>query len=487
MADQYKKIHEIDRLTNELTPETLFEVEYTSEQFEGYMSFSATVEQIGYAIAKLVGYASDLDTNAKTIIDAINEVNKKAEEGGGGGGGGSVVTISDNPDGGIDITVDGVTRTVLKKGQEFKVGTENVYTRVTENGFFVQDNDEERTWYYSNSFTKDGFVLDTVAFQGTDAELWGQLYLNNDPRQTEFSVVHLFQGEEVGKVSFISNEGGGILFIDDVSLDADTLTALKELPETVEDHEVRIEALENGGTGEVTKDYVDNGFIAGPNVELDKRLGTTGAVFDATGYCVTDKLFIDGSKTITWYCGNHQTIAAYLVLFDSSDTKIQYFKMSKDNYVINLADYPAYSYLRATFYMTDDTHKTIEDSEGNILFEVDLNGKRVDGIVGLNDNVNSALTDIDALKNTSLKAMKVTIFNGTINAGQTPDWVSIANASGIDGSRIMSINYAFGPASAWDKDIVMKTIVTSTGYTAIFTNKGSTEATVQIEAQIIYI
>ncbi len=439
MADQYKKIHEIDRLTNELTPETLFEVEYTSEQFEGYMSFSATVEQIGYAIAKLVGYASDLDTNAKTIIDAINEVNKKAEEGGGGGGGGSVVTISDNPDGGIDITVDGVTRTVLKKGQEFKVGTENAYTRVTENGFFVQQNDEESTWYYSNSFTKDGFVLDAVAYQGTDAELWGQLYLNNDPRQTEFSVVHLYQGEEVGKVSFISNERGGMLLIDDISLDADTLTALKELPETVEDHETRIEALENGGTGEVTKEYVDNGFIAGPNVELDKRLGTTGAVFDAVGYCVTDKLFIDGSTTITWRCGNHQTIAAYLVLFDSSDTKIQYFKMSKDNHVINLADYPAYSYLRATFYMTDDTHKTIEDSEGNILFEVDLNGKRVDGIVGLNERVSGTeetATRIDQRLSGLFNRQQFVAGNDTV---QPNNIVDVEIEVGLDGYTVIGV------------------------------------------------
>lgn len=450
MADfEDKKISELERLTGDLTPQSLVETAYNDSQMaeDEFATRAATVEQVGRTIVNDIEYASELDTVAKTIIDAINEVNEKA----GHGGGGSTVTIADNPEGGIDITVDGETYTVLKKNENIELKRENEENRV--NNFITPEG--VAVTRFDGDVGKEALALSA-------GENWGVVQVSA-------------WGDGVDKsASLVSEITGSYLTMDDVTIKAPQLS-------DVLTHEQRIEALEQGG--DVTKDYVDNGFTSDPNVKINTRLGTTGAEATQAGYCVTDKLYIDASKTIIWRCGNHQTASAYLVLFNDADTKVQYFKMSKGYYEINLADYPSYSYLRATFFMEDDTHKTIEDTDGNILFEVDMVGKHIDGLVGLNESIDELKDNTSTL----LKAKKVTIFNGTINAGQTPDWVSIANASGIDGSRIMAISYAFGPASSWDKDIVMKTIVTSTGYTAIFTNKGSAEITVQIEAQIIYI
>lgn len=451
MAD--KKISELERLTDTATPQTLLEVAYQDDAMEEteYLARGASVEQIGLAMLNDVEYATELDTNDKTIIGALNEVNEKA---GHGGGGGSNVTMADNVEGGVDLTVDGEMRTLLKKNENIELKRDDATNRV--NTFLTPEG--VSVTRFDGDVGKEALTLST-------GEDWGIIQVSA-------------WGDGVDKSAVLGSEiTGSYLTMDDVTIKAPQLTEVLT-------HEGRIEALEaGGGSGGVSKDYVDNGFTSEPNVKINTRLGTTGAEATQAGYCVTDKLYIDASKTIIWRCGNHQTASAYLVIFNDADTKVQYFKMSKDNYEINLADYPTYSYLRATFFMEDDTHKTIEDTDGNILFEVDMVGKHIDGLVGLNESVDELKDNTSTL----LKAKKITLFDGTLNANQTADWVNIAREAGIDGSRIMSINYAFAPATVWDKDIVMRTVVTSTGYTAIFTNKGSTAVTLQIEAQILYI
>lgn len=85
MAD--KKISDLEVLTNTLTPESKLEVSYTDDTITSPVTRAVTVEQIAETVLQEVELASELETEAKNIVDAINEVNEKAEQGGGGGSG----------------------------------------------------------------------------------------------------------------------------------------------------------------------------------------------------------------------------------------------------------------------------------------------------------------------------------------------------------------------------------------------------------------
>lgn len=134
-----KKISELERLTGDLTPQSLFETAYTDSQMEEgeYAARAVDVEQIGRTILNDVEYATELETNDKTIFGAINELAK-----GGGGGGGSNVTMEDNPDGGVNITVESETRTLatqenLMDGVQLPNYTKGMY--LDDNGTIHED------------------------------------------------------------------------------------------------------------------------------------------------------------------------------------------------------------------------------------------------------------------------------------------------------------------------------------------------------------
>lgn len=74
-----------------------------------YASYSASLAQVAELVAQGVNY-EDLPTTAKDILGAITELYNS-----GGGGGGSNVKMSDNEDGGVNLTVDGLLRVLAKQ------------------------------------------------------------------------------------------------------------------------------------------------------------------------------------------------------------------------------------------------------------------------------------------------------------------------------------------------------------------------------------
>lgn len=80
-----------------------------------YASYSASLAQIAELLNKGISY-EELPTEAKDILGAITEIYNS-----GGGGGGSSVTMSDNTEGGVDLTVDDETRTLATEAEVSEV------------------------------------------------------------------------------------------------------------------------------------------------------------------------------------------------------------------------------------------------------------------------------------------------------------------------------------------------------------------------------
>lgn len=99
MPDDYK----ISDLSNavEISNNDLMEISAVNSSSDtGYSSVKATMTQIAEKIANDVQYSADLETTAKTIVGAINEVNA-------GGGGGGASSLDDLDDVDIDSPQDG--------------------------------------------------------------------------------------------------------------------------------------------------------------------------------------------------------------------------------------------------------------------------------------------------------------------------------------------------------------------------------------------
>ena len=75
-----------------------------------YASYGASLAQVAELLNKGISY-EELPTEAKDILGAITEIYNS-----GGGGGGSNVKMKDNPNGGVDLTVDGLLRTLALQG-----------------------------------------------------------------------------------------------------------------------------------------------------------------------------------------------------------------------------------------------------------------------------------------------------------------------------------------------------------------------------------
>lgn len=86
-----------------------------------YASYGASLAQVAELLNKGISY-EELPTEAKDILGAITEIYNS-----GGGGGGSNVTMKDNPNGGVDLTVDGLLRTLALQGSGGG-GTPEIYT-----------------------------------------------------------------------------------------------------------------------------------------------------------------------------------------------------------------------------------------------------------------------------------------------------------------------------------------------------------------------
>lgn len=80
-----------------------------------YASYSASLAQVAELVTQGVNY-EDLPTTAKDILGAITELYNS-----GGGGGGSNVTMDDNTEGGVDLTVNGKLRTLAKQEDMYEL------------------------------------------------------------------------------------------------------------------------------------------------------------------------------------------------------------------------------------------------------------------------------------------------------------------------------------------------------------------------------
>ena len=81
MADELtRKISELERLSNTLTPASLIEVAYKDDMLEEPLTRAVTTEQVGLGVLNEVEYATELDTEAKTIFGAINELKALIDE-----------------------------------------------------------------------------------------------------------------------------------------------------------------------------------------------------------------------------------------------------------------------------------------------------------------------------------------------------------------------------------------------------------------------
>lgn len=111
MADlEERRISDLTRAL-EVDSSALFEMSVPDDGAEsGYSSYATDVETMAQKMLGGINFETQLQTKAKNIFGAINEANQH-----GGGGGGSDVAMSDNPNGGVDLDVEGTTRTLAKQ------------------------------------------------------------------------------------------------------------------------------------------------------------------------------------------------------------------------------------------------------------------------------------------------------------------------------------------------------------------------------------
>lgn len=106
-----KQIPEMIRATESHEDDLLLLTQPDGTSDTGYISRAGTVATVADEILNGIEYTTELITPHKTITGAIND----AYNHGGGGGGGSDVTMSENPSGGVDLTVENQKQTLAKQ------------------------------------------------------------------------------------------------------------------------------------------------------------------------------------------------------------------------------------------------------------------------------------------------------------------------------------------------------------------------------------
>lgn len=106
-----KQIPQMIRATEAHEDDLLFLTQPDDTSDTGYISRAGTVATVADEILNGIEYTTELITPHKTITGAIND----AYNHGGGGGGGSDVTMTENPSGGVDLTVENQKQTLAKQ------------------------------------------------------------------------------------------------------------------------------------------------------------------------------------------------------------------------------------------------------------------------------------------------------------------------------------------------------------------------------------
>ncbi|MCQ2369396.1 MAG: hypothetical protein MJ007_02835 [Paludibacteraceae bacterium] len=173
-----------------------------------YASYSASLAQIAELLNKGISY-EELPTEAKDILGAITEIYNS-----GGGGGGSNVKMKDNPNGGVDLTVDGLLRTLALQGSGG--GGESVHYQISQEAsgqaIWTTNSTEYVTiasfgvvnlpkgLYYLTTNTLN-FSVSTPSYQFVVAIRYGDTYIEvidvGDPKSATINGV--FEIEETGE------------------------------------------------------------------------------------------------------------------------------------------------------------------------------------------------------------------------------------------------------------------------------------------------
>lgn len=155
------------------------------------------------------------------------------------------------------------------------------------------------------------------------------------------------------------------------------------------------EASQGGGSGGVSKNYVDsqdeavkndlvNGYTT-QNYLDDYYLGKNGLEAHSVGFVVSTPIYLNGKRVVTWYVGNDSTIC--LCAYRADGSFIDYFTGNVNVRTINFDDFSEtrdveIAFIKASFIKNKlvDGYNKIEDSNGTILYEVS-EGVSINGLI----------------------------------------------------------------------------------------------------------
>lgn len=143
-----KKVSTLTRATEVIDGSLFFVSEPDSTTESGYTSKASTVDVMAEKILGGIQYQTELQTTAKDIFGAINEAAST--------GGGSNVTMSDDAEGGVDLTVNGTMRNLAK--QDDLMTTNNALSSLEETvvtGKYMDSFNLEMGWITKSGIDQD--------------------------------------------------------------------------------------------------------------------------------------------------------------------------------------------------------------------------------------------------------------------------------------------------------------------------------------------
>lgn len=387
-----KKISELERLTGDLTPQSLFETAYTDSQMEEgeYATRAVDAEQIGRTILNDVEYATELETKDKTIFGAINEL----AEGGGGSGGGNV----------DDVQINGISILDENKVANIPIA-KNKLGAIQIDSYFNINVDSSNGKVYPSELTKENY-----------------------------------------------DKANGKSFISKTTLE----NRLEPIENELSDHESRIDALESGGGGGSavsmadntfggvdltvntetrtlsTQDSLMNGFQL-PNYTAGIYLDKNGVAQEDSRCIVSDFIEVPPRASITWRHGGSIPVEINIIEYKADKSFRDWYPKASSSPTRTITTNSDTKYIRASFYIPN-----LEAGFDNITIseeEIYKVGYREGGLLGLN-GLNEKVENM-------LKHIQVELCNNlTIEANANSPQIQLSSLlpAGFDMDRIVSVS-----------------------------------------------